>query len=456
MGHLNKASYQYYHSASSGIDIQSIIHNRKPKEKLIQANQSMKLRRDVGAPQPPGALLTDVVGPRTVDKDASHLGKRQQYDLAKKAQRLDFNERRKAFFEKENEGNQESESEDEEEEADDDNIVIVEAKTDIRSPSRYLRAFLRYESNRQKIIDVLFTKQGSSMIDIIGALIRLRYRERERIEYPKAPIGDGDRCPDCNKQLRIPKVRLDRTHSHLLGCARSRFIKEGRKNMKHRFENSLGSCQWNDCGYKFKLKSDGTYTNHVSNHLIRNKSNQCLWGHCGFLAPSIQELALHVSEKHGVPNDLTTPTRMYFCYEHGQYFAAEFDWLKHCALHRDRLTDFCGLIRRHGIVMVGAHCLFCLNDGGLDFGSRWRQFADPFTLHVHMKEHLASSGPPSTCPHPKCDDKLGSESAFWAHASSVHGIPPLGPTRDRKRNATDDEDDAGGEASKRCRALNES
>ena len=63
-----------------------------------------------------------------------------------------------------------------------------------------------------------------------------------------------------------------------------------------------------------------------------------------------------------------------------------------------------------------------------------------------MKEHLAQleAPPPSVCPHPHCQDMLGSEDKFWSHAETVHGMPPFGPRRSTgKRKAPEELEDLG-------------
>ncbi|KAF2849805.1 hypothetical protein T440DRAFT_490368 [Plenodomus tracheiphilus IPT5] len=72
--------------------------------------------------------------------------------------------------------------------------------------------------------------------------------------------------------------------------------------------------------------------------------------------------------------------------------------------------------------------------------TRFTQFHDVFTLHKHMKEHLAEQDSPlSVCPlHPRCIDSLDSEDAFWEHAQSVHGTPPFGACRQTGKRKTVD------------------
>jgi hypothetical protein len=81
---------------------------------------------------------------------------------------------------------------------------------------------------------------------------------------------------------------------------------------------------------------------------------------------------------------------------------------------------------------------------------RFTQYHDVYALHKHMKEHLADKNYPSRCPHPLCETPLGSESLFWNHAVSVHGIPPFSvPRSSGKRKPPCDGDDDEGATNRR-------
>lgn len=230
-----------------------------------------------------------------------------------------------------------------------------------------------------------------------------------------------------NLYLICSRGRIQRKHAHLLQCTQRRLIKGMRQEMQRHFESTVRTCLWNDCRHRFNGKPCGTYSLHVTRHITLNKANQCLWNRCGHIADTPYDLALHVSAEHNVPNERTLPTRMHFCYEHAQFFAADGAWIEHCRSHLSHLNDFCGLIRRRGLVVVAAHCPLCLGDLTADACVRWAQFHDVFTLHKHIKRHLAAlASPPDICPYPDCETKLGTEVMFWQHANEVHGIPPFG------------------------------
>lgn len=190
-------------------------------------------------------------------------------------------------------------------------------------------------------------------------------------------------------------------------------------------------CLWNDCSYRFSAKACKANAVHVSGHLTTTKSMQCLWNGCHEVLGSFDALAYHISHLHGVPNQLTMQTTMQYCYEHNVWYASERMWVAHLQKrHLEPLNDFCGLIRRNGVVLVAAHCLFCLSQESEPLRTRLAQFDDIFTLHEHMKKHkIELDAFSAVCPYPLCEDILQSAPAFWEHATSIHGVPPFGPQR---------------------------
>ena len=203
----------------------------------------------------------------------------------------------------------------------------------------------------------------------------------------------------------------------------------------------IQTCLWNDCYYRFNRKPCGSYSRHVTEHLEHSKLHQCLWDGCYEILRSHEDLTYHVSEKHRVPNEWTMLTKMHYCYEHDVWCRSDQIWDAHIQRqHLEKLNDYCCLIKECGVVVVAAHCLFCLGADAL-LAVRFAQFSDVFTLHKHIKEHLAREHAPKLCPHPLCKDELSSESGFWSHATLVHGIPPFGPRRiTGKRKRTEDGD----------------
>ncbi|KAF1359213.1 hypothetical protein EJ07DRAFT_121068 [Lizonia empirigonia] len=80
------------------------------------------------------------------------------------------------------------------------------------------------------------------------------------------------------------------------------------------------------------------------------------------------------------------------------------------------------------------------NKNSAPLHDRFSQFDSAFNLHTHMRKHLAQlDAPPSICPHPHCQSILGSETDFWSHAETVHGMPPFGPRRTTGKRKTPEE-----------------
>jgi hypothetical protein len=231
------------------------------------------------------------------------------------------------------------------------------------------------------------------------------------------------------------RLRLDRRHSHLLQCARQRRIKKEQKHMDTAFAE-IPTCLWNDCYHRFNGRTCGSYSLHINEHLLQTEAHQCLWKACLKRFANYEDLATHMVGEHGVYSEWTICTKMHYCYEHNVWCHSNRAWNTHLErIHLKTLNEYCGMIRECGVVVLAAHCLFCL---GLNkpLPVRFTQFHDVFVLHKHMKEHLNETGIPSVCPHPLCEDVLSSEADFWNHALSIHGIPPFGPRRVTKKRKT--------------------
>ena len=139
---------------------------------------------------------------------------------------------------------------------------------------------------------------------------------------------------------------------------------------------------------------------------------------------------------------------MHYCYEHDVWCHSNLMWEAHLRFqHLRHINDFCGLLRKHGMIVVAAHCLLCFGDTK-PLSVRFTQYPDVFDLHKHMKDHLARSSTPKVCPHPLFKDTFDSESDFWDHATSVHGVPPCGLCRitGKRKSPEDSVNEGGGNA----------
>jgi hypothetical protein len=165
----------------------------------------------------------------------------------------------------------------------------------------------------------------------------------------------------------------------------------------------------------------------------------------------LEDLVYHVSMLHRIPNEYTTYTFMQYWYEHNVWAASKRMWNAHLeSKHLQSLNDLWGIVRRGGVVVVTAYCLFCLGNTAASLHTRFAQFHDVFDLHEYMKKHTQQLDElQSVCPHPLCDDHLNSVPAFWEHANSVHGVAPFGPSRiyyKRKKPGDDNSDQVAAEA----------
>ncbi|KAF2201611.1 hypothetical protein GQ43DRAFT_29688 [Delitschia confertaspora ATCC 74209] len=203
-------------------------------------------------------------------------------------------------------------------------------------------------------------------------------------------------------------------NNHLLQYQRKRLKEMSRQEIKNHFERYLATCRWNGCGYRFKLMTAGSYSLHVSRHAEANQIHQCLWNRCSYIAQDLKALSTHLSEAHSVPTEWTIPTRYHFCFEHATWVFSDRVWEDHLEkLHLNTISDYCGIIKQHGLVIVAASCPFCI--GNLESSPHiWAaQFDDVFGLHKHIKEHLVTLDfPLSQCPHPLCSDSLENDQAF--------------------------------------------
>ncbi|CAI6336975.1 unnamed protein product [Periconia digitata] len=441
MGNSEVIHADSYAPDTIAIDTQALVNGRAPKVQLIEMNISMTRQADDRAPQKLGSRLTDVKVVPIKDEEsiiASQLSVKQQYELRRQMRNKNYTKRWKAYLEEENGSYEEADLQSGNDEKCEDEHE--HATNTVRNPSRYLTALLRHDPDRQELIELFYHTKSPQIGACVETLQRMANPGKKRATYRGVDPPESERCSHCKTELNMQ--RPERLNAHLLNCTRQSRIKAQTQHIKAHFESSLRNCRWNDCGHSFRSQSAGTYSLHVTRHLESNRLQQCLWERCGFTAACYEDLALHVGIKHDVPTEWTTTTRRHYCYEHNFWLVSDQAWSDHLRQHLEDLNDFCGLIRNNGLIIVAAQCLFCLGDVNAPPHVRCAQYPDIFMLHKHMKSHLEHNTQLDTCPHPRCDDSLGSHEAFWQHATDIHGIPPFGPRRlKRKRSDTLEEND---------------
>jgi hypothetical protein len=167
-----------------------------------------------------------------------------------------------------------------------------------------------------------------SLTEVLKLLVSLAKSQRKRYAYKTAEPTYKDCCGVCGMGLTkyvclcsiqaptyVLKLSPDRVDSHLLQCAHQRRINREREHIAAQFLR-IHTCLWNDCYYRFNGKTCGSNSRHVTEHLEQSRLHQCLWADCYEILESHEDPAYHVSEKHCVPNEWTTLTKMHYCYEH--------------------------------------------------------------------------------------------------------------------------------------------
>jgi hypothetical protein len=198
MGHSNNKIMQSYMSSVVGIDTQSIVLGRPQQKDFIESHTSMMSGRQLLAPKPPGAQLTDASIRNkfgfTAKKSTGQapvaiadLSPTQQYQLRRQSRKRMYSKERQEFFK---DGLQDSRR--------------TELSTCLsRSPSRYLQALLKHEPDRQQIAmlsypDVLYADE----VPAIGESLRL-----DQVDSPAAPL-DGSEKSIPLKNLVDPLARI--------------------------------------------------------------------------------------------------------------------------------------------------------------------------------------------------------------------------------------------------------
>ena len=168
----------------------------------------MMANRNLLAPKPHGATLVqqpfartdqllqalEALGEEDVEIIATRqLSANQAYELRRQSRNRGYKKNRLAFYE----GANDIETDSEQHESIPDTS---------RTPSRYLKALLKFEPQREEVITLLFQDKEEkdlelSLETVLPPLIRLASPAKKRYAYKTAePASDGS-CPDCTKDL---------------------------------------------------------------------------------------------------------------------------------------------------------------------------------------------------------------------------------------------------------------
>ena len=79
----------------------------------------------------------------------------------------------------------------------------------VREPSRYLLALLKFEPERQAVLDLMFLKSDDGdeitgelpLAQILEPLIKIARSQRKRYTYRTAKLTQQNCCSNCNKSM---------------------------------------------------------------------------------------------------------------------------------------------------------------------------------------------------------------------------------------------------------------
>ncbi|TIA51048.1 hypothetical protein D6C77_08997 [Aureobasidium pullulans] len=430
MGHKSDDTFQYYISRISGVDTQSIMLGREPRQELM----------DHPIPVPDQDPLPET-NLRVLYPEA--MTERRAFDIWRTQRKINLRRRRTVHFEEQDELGHLEEH---------DASDVVEEQETLRSedtassrsqdttnpytvvrtgPSPYLLSVMRYEPARATFIRYFSSNNPPTLAEGIAPLQTLADPTPSSIFYPGAHPNEDGCCRHCERDLRrLPKARANR---HLLACMQNILKSEaGRKvsdltpPLESIDKSGKAACRWSCCTYSFGSSKASGIADHVTQHIKSSRDSVCWWNECKFSANSKTALATHLLDCHSLFSAVTLPTDVNFCYECGEWVESKTSWDSHCEAHMSKLSSlgpFCGQIVRYGVVIVVAKCVFCLGKIGTGFSRRFHQFADCYALHAHIDSHLSKVKDwPLVCPHPYCDYLSVHVEGFWLHLVQSHGI----------------------------------
>ncbi|THV66362.1 hypothetical protein D6D28_08415 [Aureobasidium pullulans] len=440
MGHVSDDTMQYYISSTSGVDTQSIMHDREPLQNLIDHLRSMANRHDPEAPIANGYRLTD---PRR--SRGSHLssvedsplqpqatGNKRPFDIRRAQLKASLHRRRKEHCEKKNELH-----EFEEELESDPKEDVPTKPADLENPyaihrtgpTTYLLSQLRYEPARASFIQFLSSSSKPTLAEAIAPLQALADPTPAPVHYPNAFPDEHNACTRCDRSLRKAGSK-PKANRHLLACLKSNLANQGEEEMLNSSAiKDLTACKWSCCSHSFKTSKLTGISEHLDGHVSKSQGAKCWWEECQVHAGDQSALEAHLLQQHGLPCASTLPTKVHYCYECSVWERTRASWESHCDVHLSCLHSmgpFCGQIVRHGLIVVAAKCVFCLGQLESSPDERFHQFADCFALHSHISnKHLTHVVDwPMECPHPYCSHSTSCEDDFWLHLTRHHGIEP--------------------------------
>ncbi|KAK3672642.1 hypothetical protein LTR78_007454 [Recurvomyces mirabilis] len=416
MGHKNDDTFQAYISRISGVHVQAIMNGADQDQDTINYLRSMRRDLNVQGPAAPGSSLTD---PRfwrnTVDSQASNV-----------SERLEHMEKRLAYTAVQTETMRP------EHDAGASKASIFEGSESTKplsamvhrpAASKYLKAYLRYDSTRENLIQHFYEQPPDEKIPLVAAVslyLQAALPSSPPWRYPDADPDDNGLCFVCRKGCPINR-KIDH-NLHLLTCQAKRVARSLGNKAWAPYSDGVFTCLWRNCGVRLNDFEPSELSLHMRRHL-RNGNRLCQWNGCLANHSTTSDLRNHLVSIHRMPLDKVLLKAAEFCFECAEWFGDNKAWESHCAWHLSSLDSFSGQIARRAIVLTAHRCLFCLGDGALSAAKRYAAFPRRSPYLQHVRTHLSRQKIwPMPCPHPLCTEAVGDRRAFWDHAKLSHGL----------------------------------
>ena len=224
MGHTNDDTVMYYISGIVGVDSQSMVHGREQKSELIDENTSMMSKRNLLAPMPPGSQLTDRPSRNAdlTDSPVVTLPERtpsQEYALRRQSRTVAYRKQRGDFFDGKLLAPEYAVTASHQTASDSEST----SSNPLRYPSRYLKALWKFEPERERIANLIYSYSRNSVApdnstaisrreiplsDILQPMIKLAHPKKERYVYQSAEPTEDNCCSVCGHQFTKKYVPL--------------------------------------------------------------------------------------------------------------------------------------------------------------------------------------------------------------------------------------------------------
>ena len=222
MGHKYDETAQHYVSGFIGINSQSIIHEREQCLDLYKESSSMMANRNLLAPKPPGSMLTESPYERvpqvlqekiqstTQVVSTVPLSASQKYELRRQTREKAYQKDRRQYLEGKSKAVRAT--------------APTTSTVPSREPSRYLLALLKFEPERQAVLDLMFRNYDGndeiraelSLTRVLEPLIKMARSQRKCYTYKTAEPNKQNCCSDCNKDLvKYASFRFIQAPAHI-------------------------------------------------------------------------------------------------------------------------------------------------------------------------------------------------------------------------------------------------